>query len=265
MPLVAAILMLAAGVPADAAGPEPESLRGWSAYVAAAEARMARELRSADRFLALDFAGDADAERRALRGGDLVIRRLNAVDSAGRPAPVPSALIHHWRGAVFIPGVTATALIQQLESAPPPVRDEVLESRVLDRDPNHLKVFLKLRQGGFVTATYDTEHEVTFRAYDATHATSTSVATRIAELEHVGMPDERELPPGEDHGFLWRLNAYWRYEQLPGGVIAECESISLSRSVPSPFRILLGPLIERTARDAIARTLGSLKMRFARR
>jgi len=34
---------------------------------------------------------------------------------------------------------------------------------------------------------------------------------------------------GDDRGFLWRLNAYWRYEQVAGGVIAECESITLSR------------------------------------
>jgi hypothetical protein len=35
-----------------------------------------------------------------------------------------------------------------------------------------------------------------------------STATKIAELADAGTPAEHELPPGEDRGFLWRLNAY---------------------------------------------------------
>ena len=261
--ILAAVLTLSAGV-AHAARLEPESVRGWSWYIAAAGARMARELGAGDRFLVLDFAGDADAERRALRRGELVIRPLSAIDQAGHAIQVQSASIHHWRGAVFIPGVSVEGLVRQLETTAPPARDDVLESRVLARGPNHLKVFLKLQSSGVVTVTYDTEHDVTFRTYDAMHATSASVATRIAELARAGVPGERELPPGEDHGFLWRLNAYWRYEQVAGGVIAECESITLSRGVPLPLRVLLGPLVDRASRGAMARTLESLRVRFAR-
>jgi hypothetical protein len=33
-------------------------------------------------------------------------------------------------------------------------------------------------------------------------------------------PDEREREPGHDHGFLWRLNSYWRFEERDGGVSA---------------------------------------------
>src|SRR5258707_816067 len=95
-------------------------------------------------------------------------------------------------------------------------------------------------------------------------AASTSVATRIAELADADTPEERELPAADDRGFLWRLNAYWRYEEVPGGVIAECESISLSRDVPAFLRYLVNPLIESTARESMTRTLTALRSQFAR-
>jgi hypothetical protein len=60
--------------------------------------------------------------------------------------------------------------------------------------------------------TYNTEHSVEYRRLGGRRATSRAVATRIAELADAGTPAEREKGPGQDHGFLWRLNAYWRYE-----------------------------------------------------
>ena len=37
----------------------------------------------------------------------------------------------------------------------------------------------------------------------------------------------------EEHGFLWRLNNYWSYEEGDGGLYIQVESVSLSRSVPN--------------------------------
>ena len=76
---------------------------------------------------------------------------------------------------------------------------------------------------------------------------------KIAELADAGTPREREKAPGEDHGFLWRLNAYWRFEQVGTGVLIECESVSLSRSVPLLVRPLVGPIANRIAREAMIR------------
>jgi hypothetical protein len=42
---------------------------------------------------------------------------------------------------------------------------------------------------------------------------------------------ERELPVGKDRGLLWRLYGYWLYEERDGGVIVECESVTLTRDV----------------------------------
>ena len=83
---------------------------------------------------------------------------------------------------------------------------------------------------------YDTEHLVRFDFESASRAGSMTALTGVAEVEAPGTQAERLLAPGEDRGFLWRLNAYWRYLAVAGGVIAECESITLSRGIPFGLR-----------------------------
>jgi hypothetical protein len=126
-----------------------------------------------------------------------------------------------------------------------------------------MRVSLKLQRKKIVTVVYNTEHVVMFARGSGARATSASTATRIVEVVDVNTPQERELPAGDDRGFLWRLNAYWRYEQVANGVIAECESITLSRDIPAVVRFVVRPLVERAARESMARTLVSLRARFS--
>ncbi len=41
------------------------------------------------------------------------------------------------------------------------------------------------------------------------------------------------MKEGDDDGFLWRLNTYWSFVEVPGGLLIECEAISLTRDVPA--------------------------------
>jgi hypothetical protein len=79
-----------------------------------------------------------------------------------------------------------------------------------------------------------------------------------------GTAEARERPQGDDRGFFWRLNSYWRYEQVDGGVIVELESLTLSRDVPLGLRVVVEPLIDRVARESLGRTLESLRRTYAR-
>lgn len=253
------------GVVVSAATLTPAAVAGWNNYVAATEARVDRELKDGGRFLALDFGPGADTNRRAVLGGTVVIDAANAKDGTG-PIDVPSALVHHWRGAVLIPGARLDDLIAKLQSgAAVGHPQDVLQSKMLERQPDRLRVFLRVQRTKFVTAVYNTEHTVTFRRHTATRASSSSTATKIAEIESPGTPQERELRPGNDRGFLWKWNSYWRYEQVSAGVIAECESISLSRGVPSMVSYIAGPLIRSTARESMERTLAMMRTQFAER
>jgi len=241
----------------------PASFAGWTAYVNATESRVTRELRDGHRFLGIDFDADAASERAAVLGGQVLVRRLDVSGADGRSIDVPSARVHHWRGVVFVPGVTIAELLAELRrNAPPARRDDVLASRVLERGADRMKLYLKLQRRKLVTVVYNTEHVVLFRTYGPARASTVSVATKIAELENPGTPEERERPQGDDRGFLWKLNAYWRYEQVAGGVIAECESISLSRDAPALVRYVVEPLVESSARESMERTVTALRARF---
>ena len=262
--VVVVVMLLGSAAGIAAARLCPESVAAWNRYVSATEARIAAELASSRGFLALDFAADAATARRALLAGEIVIEPMDGAKAGGVPIGVPSALVHHWRGAILIPGTTVTRLVAALEqSAPPAGQADVLESLVLERRPDWMRVSLKLQRKNIVTVVYNTEHVVVFSHVNDVRATSASTATRIAEVADVNTPQEHELRPGDDRGFLWRLNAYWRYEQAANGVIAECESITLSRDIPAVVKYVVRPLADRAARESMTSTLASLRARFS--
>jgi hypothetical protein len=115
-----------------------------------------------------------------------------------------------------------------------------------------------------VTVRYNTEHLVSYRTHDKTRVSSRSVASRIAEIAGAGTSKETEKTSADDSGFLWRLNSYWRYEETNGGVIVECESISLSRGIPFGLSWLVGPFVESVPRESLNEMLLSIRDSVAR-
>jgi hypothetical protein len=100
----------------------------------------------------------------------------------------------------------------------------------------------------------NTEHDVRYVRLDRARWYSKSFTTRIAEVEDPG-PNERELPPGNDHGFMWRLNTFWKFEERDGGVYLECQAISLTRDVPVGLGWLINPIIRSLPRESLTNTL----------
>jgi hypothetical protein len=238
----------------------PEAtLSGWNRYVAAIEARRRGESAGRRPFLLMDAGPGRAADRQTIMAGQLLVKKVDDPVPGQRLVEVQDAMVHHWRGAVLLRGATLERLMNRLETAAPPTSPEVLSSAVLERGPARLKVYLRLQRTKIVTAVFNTIHDVTFNRPGTGRAESRSVATHIAEVGDPGTSRERELAFGEDRGFLWKLNAYWRYVEVPGGVIAECESISLSRAVPFGLGMVAGPIIRSTARESMERTLESLR------
>ncbi len=239
-----------------------ETIAAWGLYIALTEARIDAELALEDdeRFLAQDFRDDAAEVRSAVLAGEVRIDRLQTRDADGERPDVSKGAIHHWLGRVLIPDVTLDQVMHGVMGAIPPheLQPDVLDSRVLEQEGNRRHVFLRLRREAMFTVYYHTDHDVDFIRRGDDRWSSWSVATRIAELEDAETPDEREKPIGNDRGFLWRLNSYWRYQQVDGGVIVECESVSLSRSVPAMLRWMIGPIVNRTARETLTATLNSM-------
>ena len=258
------LVALMASLPATRAGaaaPEDRTLAAWKTYVDATEARMKGELTSPRGFLVSDFGADRDERRRQVTGGAIVIARATTRDRDGRELDVPGGTVQHWRGAVFLPGVTLAPLVDALQHPPEqgPFQEDVLAMRVERRSPDSLDLFIRMSRSAIVTVTYDTEHHVEFLPRDAKRLSTRSVSTRIAEMDDAGSPRERARAAGDERGFLWRMNSYWRYEQLEGGVIAEMESITLSRNIPWAVRFLVNPVVDRVARESVERTLRAFR------
>lgn len=241
-------------LPASAAGQHlrPQTAAGWSAYVAAAEARIARE------------RGQPIPRRSGVDQGEIPVEQVQTPGPDG-DLEVPDAGVHHWRGTVLVPGARLEDVVSRLEREPPDTRQEdVVSSSILEQRPGWLKVAIRVRRSLIMSAVFDTEHEVRFERHGASRASSWSTATRIVEIADAGTPNERPKPEDQDRDLLWRWNAYWRYEQVPQGVLVECESITLSRTVPLLLRPVAGPLVSHVARESMDRTLSVFRERFRR-
>ncbi len=259
----AGLICVVAGAGVVLEAQSAKALESWSAYIASTEARIAGEVADSSRFLTIDRAKSSAEGRDAVLAGRIVIAKIAAIDDRASSIKVDDGLIHDWVGAVFVPNVTLDELLYRLQFTPPEsYQDDVLASSVLARGENTMTIAIKLERTKVITAVFNTVHDVVYRRLSPAHAVSTSRATKISELADPFTPKEREKRPGDDRGLLWRWNAYWRYESVENGVIVECESISLSRTVPLLLKPFLGGVIESTAREAMERTLVSIRDRM---
>jgi hypothetical protein len=59
----------------------------------------------------------------------------------------------------------------------------------------------------------------------------------------------------EEHGFLWRLYAYWSYEERDGGLYMQIESVTLARSIPAGVAWAVKPFVESVPRESLEFTM----------
>jgi hypothetical protein len=268
--IAALLIVLAigmAGSPVRGAELQKKTLTAWDEYVRLTEERITKELNSSAGFLAQDFQAvpKAQMERDAALSGQILVEKMKTLNPRGRKIKVPAGSLHHWRGSVFIPDVDLETVLAQVRypAQQEDLQEDVLESRILEESGDSLRIYLKLVRSKIVTVTYNTEHAIEYQRHGEGLASSRSIATKIAELEKAGTPAEREKPEGKDHGFLWKLNSYWRYQQVDGGVLVECESLTLSRGVPVILAPFVKSIITGVARESMQRTLSSMRDRFA--
>jgi hypothetical protein len=257
--LIVLTLALNAGSPfLAAAALDPEALKVWSEYIAAADLRMQPRLRGQVPFLWTDESVD---RRRRVSGGETVIAPIVANGSQN----APNALIHHWIGAVFIPHSTLHQLAGTLHA--------------YDRYKDFYRPFIAESRQGASTASGQ-EFSLIFQyrtmfgtfVYEARYATrdfgvderrhySIANTTLVRQIEGYGTSWERPLPPGSGAGFVWRLHTIARYQQRDNGVYLELETMALTRNIPGALRWVVAPLVKRMSISSMEAAL--LKTRNA--
>lgn len=243
---------------AGAAGLKPETSAAFNRYVHATEARMDDDVRE-DEFLVVDRLPESRRQQAyaQLQDGQVYIGELHTRED-NHPIHIPSGLIHHWAGVIFIPKATLSQTIAVLEDydhhqiiyAP-----DVRQSKLIERNGNESKIYLQFFSKSVVTVVLNVDFDVRDTQFGSTRYQIVSRSTRIAEVANFGKPGERELPVGNDHGYMSRLYTYWRLEEKDGGVYVQNESVALSRTVPLLLAWLVNPLVKSIPRNVITHLL----------
>lgn len=229
--------------------------QAFDRYIADAEARIAQRRSSAESFLQIDSLPEGQRREviQRLKRGEIVIEKQGAV-----PRKIAGGLVHDWVGTAFIPGVSVEQVLNRVKDYDRSERyysPDVVRSRLISRKGNDMHVFMRLKKHKVVTVVLDTEYDVHYDQLDRTHQYSLSRSTRVSEIADPDSPNEHALPKGKDHGFMWRLNTYWAFEQEADGVVVECEAISLTRDIPTGLDWLIGPFVSAIPRESLQFTL----------
>jgi len=243
------IFSLAVG---QAAELKKETLNAWDSYLAQESAQVKERAAKGGGF----FWTDADPKRREqVKAGGVLVEAVGEQN----PLHVPGGLIHHWIGAVFIPGARI---------------EDVL---AIARDYPHYKDYYKPGVGDAATLFQsDSKDEFTIRFVNpsvlsksslegkyvsefvrvsADRFYSTSVTTSMREIRDFGCANEKDLPSGEGSGYIWRLYSTARMENRDGGVLLEMEAVALSRDIPACLHWFVDPIVRRISRDSIEKSL----------
>jgi hypothetical protein len=261
-------LTLAAAVPVSSAELKPATTAAFDRYARLTEQRMDAEVGRPNAFLWIDTL-DAARRKEALARlgrGETVIESLRTRDG-GKEIEAPDGMIHHWVGLVFLPGVKvgeAVALLQDYDRHARIYSPNVAASKTLERNGDRFRVFLRFYMKKVIAVTMNTEHEAVFTHAGPDRVWSRIHSTRVAEVADAGTPTEREKPPGQDHGFMWRLNTYWRFLERDGGTYVQCESLTLSRDIPFGFGLLIRPFVTSVPRDSLTFTLEKTRAALSR-
>jgi hypothetical protein len=237
-----------------AAQPSPDAVKSYNAYISQVETDLNKQHHASATFLAPFSAGQQGEAH--LHHGEFIIEAVSSAEKS----ELKGALLHHWRGTTFAPGAKlddVERLLKNFNSYPQLYAPQVLSAKILDQNGDHLHATMRVRQKHILTVVLDSTYDITYGRLDAQHGYSSSESTQISEVADSGTTKEHILSAQEAHGFLWRQNTYWSYEERDGGVYMQIESVSMSRSIPTGLGWAIRPFVESVPRESLEFTLRS--------
>jgi len=258
--LLAAVFSVSAlPSPPQPARLRPEADAAFQQYVRLTDARNQSEITAKNHWLWPDSLPEKERNEAfsALKMGEVKVKRLETLQN-GETIDCPGAMIPHWVGVAFIPGAKLDDVLAVLKDynrhaiyyAP-----DVERSKIESQDGNRFRVFLRFRRHKIITVVLNTDHQIEYFRDDATRAHSRSSSTRIAQVENPGTSSEREKPLGNDQGFLWRMETWWRVQERDGGVYIQSEAATLTRDIPTGLGWLVGPFVTSIPKETLNFTL----------
>jgi hypothetical protein len=247
--MTAIFLLLASNGAAARLSPSAE--HAFESYVVNLEARLAQQHAKPETYFAVGTEPMSE---------DLQVEAVN-----GGTWPVDGALLHHWRGAAFVPNATPNnmlKLLRDFDHLSARYAPAVVSSRALFDKGETARFAVRFREQRLLTIVLDAEYEIQTRL-SGDRGYSVSRSTHIWQIDHPGTAQERRRSSGEEDGFLWHLNSYWTFARVGQGLQIECEAVSLTRDVPLGLGWLISPIIADFPREEMALTLKATKNALA--
>jgi len=217
---------------------KPQTLAAFEAYVAAVQ----------EVFLAADHTGT-------------VLPRPGAI------VRVPGGLVHHWTGAIMIPGVGLDDVlaVSQDYGHYADVHTPVLQSQLLERDGNRFYIRMRMRSdAGPLSAVLDAWSTVTYLATER----GMRVMSQTRHIRQLGSDLQAAGPPpapGDESGNFWAANTFTSFEPVNGGVRVELDTVGLSRRFPRLLGWLIEPFARRLGLSSVERTHEEFRSAVVRR
>ncbi|MBV9225389.1 MAG: hypothetical protein JOY85_15255 [Acidobacteriaceae bacterium] len=229
---------------------QPQTLSEFEHYAQSVEAQLEERWQGKKNFLALE---DDPATMQKVLAGEFSIREL----PNGSPVPVKDGLVHDWIGAVYIPHTSMERVLEVLRDFDrhKKIYPEVADSRTIRRNGNDVTGYWRLQRKGLVPVILNVEQDAHYQQLSPGKWTCRAYARNITEVDATLFLHGRKYPPGEGHGYLWRLYAYWSLENYRGGVLGECRTLSLSRDIPEGLAWAVGPYVQKTPYESLLSTL----------
>jgi hypothetical protein len=227
-----------------------QTVNEFDRYAQSVEAQLNERWQGKKNFLALE---DDPAGKQKVLAGEFSIREL----PNGHPIDVKDGLVHDWIGAVYIPHTSMERVLEVLRDFDrhKKIYPEVADSRTVRQNGNDVTGFWRLQRKGLVPVVLDVEQSAHYQQVSPEKWTCRAYARNIREIDTGLFTHGRKFPPGEGHGYLWRLYAYWSLESFRGGVLGECRTLSLSRDIPNGLAWAVGPYVQKTPYESLLSTL----------
>ncbi len=190
-------------------------------------------------FLAID-ATPSEAQN-LTRGA----RVVTVPGSGPNPHKIPGAMLYDWIGTIFIPRATVdrvVRMVQDYDHRSTYFPDVVASAKLQCRTGEERFGFtMRIKE----PTVADSENDVVWERLDAKRWRCRSYSGDVREI-------------GKQHGYLYRLNSYWRFAETEGGVFVEGETITLSGEF-SGFMRTLGSLAGINPEKSLRKTLTSMR------
>ena len=215
---------------------KPKTVQEFECYVQAAEAR----INARKAFLVADT--DSAMNQQLVRG-----EKIPTIPGNGEnPHKVNGAMVFDWVGTVFIPRARLDRTIRMLQDYDHRAQyfSEVMSaSKLLCRGgEDRFGFVMRLKE----PAVIDTESDVVWERVDARRWRCRSYSTKVQEI-------------GKEHGYLLRLNSYWRFAETADGVYVEGETITLSGEFGAFKRALGSMLLGINPEKSLRKSLESIR------